>query len=245
MGFKGMRIAITGASRGLGKGMGERFLALGHHVAFFARSLEKFESDNQLRRVGDVTDASSLNSFYNACIAKFGGLDLWINNAGVLNPIKPLRTLQLDELRGHFAVNIEGVLLGSQCFINHCRQTQTEGVLVNISSGAAQKGYHGWGPYCAAKAAVDRMTECIALEEAEIGLKALSVAPGIVDTDMQSLIRSTPEKNFPSRAKFVSLKELERFNSPEFVADTLLGWVSALHQNQTLDVCLRVPDQHA
>ena len=100
-------------------------------------------------------------------------------------------------------------------------------------------------PYCAGKSAVDRITECIALEEAEIGLKALSVAPGIVDTDMQSLIRSTPETDFPSRPKFVSLKEQEHFNSPEFVADTMLGWVSALQRNQALDVCLRVPDQFA
>ena len=240
-----MRIAITGASRGLGRGMGERFLALGHQVGFFARSLTEFEDQNQLHKVGDITDAASLESFYLACNEKFGGLDLWINNAGVLKPIKPLRKLELDELREHFAVNIEGVILGSQCFINHCREQHTQGVLINISSGAAKKGYHGWGPYCAAKAAVDRITECIALEEAEIGLKALSVAPGIVDTDMQSLIRSTPETDFPSRPKFVSLKEQERFNSPEFVADTLLKWVSALQRNQSLDVCLRVPEQYA
>ena len=225
--------------------MGERFLALGHQVGFFARSLAEFEDENQLHKVGDITDAASLEAFYAACSEKFGGLDLWINNAGVLKPIKPLRKIELGELREHFAVNVEGVILGSQCFIKHCREQRTQGILVNISSGAAKKGYHGWGPYCAAKAAVDRITECIALEEAEIGLKALSVAPGIVDTDMQSLIRSTPETDFPSRPKFVSLKEQERFNSPEFVADTLLGWVSALQRNQALDVCLRVPEQFA
>ena len=225
--------------------MGERFLALGHQVGFFARSLAEFEDENQLHKVGDITDAASLEAFYAACSEKFGGLDLWINNAGVLKPIKPLRKIEIGELREHFAVNVEGVILGSQCFIKHCREQRTQGVLVNISSGAAKKGYHGWGPYCAAKAAVDRITECIALEEAEIGLKALSVAPGIVDTDMQSLIRSTPETDFPSRPKFVSLKEQERFNSPEFVADTLLGWVSALQRNQALDICLRVPEQFA
>ena len=59
-----MRIAITGASRGLGRGMGERFLALGHRVGFFARSLTEFEDENQLHKVGDITDAASLEAFY-------------------------------------------------------------------------------------------------------------------------------------------------------------------------------------
>lgn len=240
-----MRIAITGASRGLGRGMGEHLLSLGHQVGFFSRTVAPREETNALSVAGDVTCAESLEHFYSACVTKFGGLDVWINNAGVLEPIKPLRSVELNELRAHFAVNIEGVLLGSQCFIQHCRQNQTTGILINISSGAAKKGYHGWGLYCAGKAAVDRMTECIALEEAEIGLKALSVAPGIVDTDMQALIRSTPESDFPGRSKFIALKEQERFNTPEFVTDTILEWLSALERNQTLDVCLRVPDQHA
>ena len=61
-----MRIAVTGASRGLGRGMGERFLALGHRVDF-ARSLTEFEDENQLHKVGDITDAASLEAFYAAC----------------------------------------------------------------------------------------------------------------------------------------------------------------------------------
>lgn len=241
-----MRIAITGASRGLGKGMGEHLVKLGHQVGFFGRTLSNRTESAAVYVSGDVKSPGSLTQLKDAMVMAFGGVDIWINNAGVLKPIKPVRALELEELHQHLAVNVDGVLLGSKVFIDHCRQEKVVNpVLINISSGAAKKGYHGWGAYCAGKSAVDRLTECIALEEAEIGLKALSIAPGIVDTDMQALIRSTPESDFPSRSKFIDLKEQEHFNSPEFVAETILGWISALNQNQPLDVCLRVPDQHA
>lgn len=239
-----MRIAITGASRGLGKGMGDRFVSLGHQVGFLGRTLSSRIESSSIYQSGDVTDKASLVDFRASMLKAFGGVDVWINNAGVLEPIKPVRELELAELRDHFAINVDGVLLGSQVFIEHCRQEKPNlPVLINISSGAAQKGYHGWGAYCAGKSAVDRLTECIALEEAELGLKALSIAPGIVDTDMQALIRSTPETKFPSRAKFVALKAENRFNTPEFVADTLLQWIAELRCGEVLGVCLRVPEQ--
>ena len=239
-----MRVAITGASRGLGKGMGEHLLSLGHQVGFFGRTIKPRTDSSAVWIAGDVTKRSSLIEFKEAMIAAFGGIDVWVNNAGVLEPIKPVRSLEVDELHRHLAVNLDGVLLGSQVFIEHCRDTdESNGVLVNISSGAAKKGYHGWGAYCAGKSAVDRLTECIALEEAEIGLKALSIAPGIVDTDMQALIRSTPENEFPSRPKFIALKAENCFNTPEFVADTMLSWLEELQRDAPLDVCLRVPEQ--
>ena len=239
-----MRIAITGASRGLGKGMGRHLVSLGHQVGFFGRSIEARTDDSAVYVQGDVTDKSCLLQLKDAMLKNFGGIDVWINNAGVLEPIKPIRELVLDELHRHLSVNLDGVVLGSQVFIDYCRSAGvSKGVLINISSGAAKKGYHGWGAYCAGKSAVDRLTECIALEEAEIGLKALSIAPGIVDTDMQALIRSTPEKEFPSRPKFLALKAENRFNTPEFVADTMLRWLEDLGRSQPLDICLRVPEQ--
>ena len=92
-----------------------------------------------------------------------------------------------------------GVLFGTQAFVRHLRRRGGEGVLVNVSSGAARKPYAGWSVYCAAKAAVDRMTECVALEEAAHGLRAYALAPGVIDTDMQALIRATPAARFPER----------------------------------------------
>ena len=102
------------------------------------------------------------------------------------------------------------------------RQHGGGGVLVNISSGAGRNPYHGWGAYCAGKAAVDRMSECLALEEADSGLRVHSVAPGIIETGMQELIRATPRERFPMVDKFLKFKEDDLFSSPRFVADRLV-----------------------
>jgi len=78
----------------------------------------------------------------------------------VLEPIEPVRDIAPAAARTHLEVNVLGVLFGTQAFVHHLRRRGGEGVLVNISSGAARKPHAGWSLYCAAKAAVDRMTEC-------------------------------------------------------------------------------------
>ena len=115
----------------------------------------------------------------------------------------PAGSFEPADARLHLEVNVLGVLHGSQAFVRHLHQRGGEGVLVNVSSGAAQKPYAGWSLYCAAKAAVERMTECIALEEAAQGLRAHALAPGVIDTDMQRLIRATPAERFPEVDRFV------------------------------------------
>ena len=93
----------------------------------------------------------------------------------------------------------------------------------NISSGAARNGYSGWSAYCATKAAVDLMTESVQIEEEEHGLlRAYSVAPGVIDTDMQAVIRECRIEDFPMVEKFRDLKARDAFNTPEFVAQKLL-----------------------
>jgi NAD(P)-dependent dehydrogenase (short-subunit alcohol dehydrogenase family) len=114
------------------------------------------------------------------------------------------------------------------------------GVLVNISSGAALKGRAGWAPYCAGKAAVDRLTEAVALEEAEVGLRAYAVAPGVVDTAMQERIRSSTEAEFPDVERFRELQRAGAFNTPRFVADRLLDLV----ETPPPSVVLRLPPEH-
>ena len=114
-------------------------------------------------------------------------------------------------------------------------------MLVNITSGAATKPYEGWAAYCASKAAVDHATRVVAAEEAEAGLRAHAVAPGVVDTDMQAAIRATPADRFPEVERFVQLKRDEAYNSPAWVADHILGL--AFGDAPPTDVVLRVPDE--
>jgi NAD(P)-dependent dehydrogenase (short-subunit alcohol dehydrogenase family) len=117
-------------------------------------------------------------------------------------------------------------------------------VLINLSSGASSKAYAGWGAYCAAKAAVERLTEVIALEEAEAGLRAYSVAPGVVDTDMQALIRETSDDRFPDVERFRALEREGAFNSTRFVADELLA-IAFDPGRRPASVAVRLADERA
>lgn len=214
---------ITGASRGLGAGLVSAFHDRGLAVAGCARTVPFLGDDERvLAGTVDVTDAAAVDGFCAEVIARFGRIDLWINNAGLLEPIGPLADLDPADLARHMDVNINGVFNGSRAFIRHVRARDGDGVLINISSGAARSAYAGWAAYCTGKAAVDRLSECIALEEHDHGLRVHSVAPGIIDTDMQALIRGCDRASFPKVDKFLDLKARNAFSTPAFIAERLL-----------------------
>lgn len=234
---------ITGASRGLGAGLAERFQAAGMRLGLCARGAPALaEGERVVARRLDVRDADALEAFARAVEARFGAIDLWVNNAGLLEPIGPLHEVEAEAARLHIEVNVLGVLFGSRAFVRHLRRRGGEGVLVNISSGAARRPYAGWSLYCAGKAAVERLTECVALEEAAEGLRAHAVAPGVIDTEMQTRIRATSVERFPEVGRFVALGRDGRLNSPRFVAERILALAfdPAARRNE---VCLRLPDE--
>ena len=247
--WRGKVAVITGASRGIGAGMAERFAAEDLRLALCARGACLLaDGEHVLTASVDVTDAASLQRFADAAVERFGHIDLWINNAGLLDPIGPLADVDADAVSAQLRVNVDGVFNGSRAFVRHLRarrrqDSDASGVLVNISSGAARNAYAGWSAYCAGKAAVDRMTECLQLEEAANGLHAFSLAPGIVDTAMQALIRSTPESDFPTVQKFLDVKAAEHFNTPDHVARHLLS-MAFEPAARPPQVCCSVPPEH-
>lgn len=214
---------ITGASRGLGAAMAEEFGQRGLRLGLCARGPSPLgDSELVVSRQLDVTDVAAVDGFAAEVAARFGHIDLWINNAGVLEPIDQLRNVESEDFRRHLDVNVLGVFHGTRAFVRHICASPRDGVLLNISSGAARSPYSGWSAYCAAKAAVDRMTEVVALEEANNGLRAHAVAPGIIDTDMQELIRGTSAQRFPLVERFRQLKDEGAFATAQSVAVALL-----------------------
>ena len=214
---------ITGASRGLGAGLAREFERQGLRLGLCARGQPALPAGERVvsERV-DVTEAAAVDRFARNVEARFGKIDLWINNAGVLEPILPLRDIDAADFRAHIETNLLGVFHGTRAFVQHVRAKGGGGVLINISSGAAQHPYAGWSAYCAAKAAVDLLTRCVQIEEAAHQLRAYAVSPGLVDTDMQELIRGCTEDVFPTVERFRAAKRDATFNSPEFVAGHLL-----------------------
>jgi len=215
---------VSGASRGLGAGMAERFAEVGMRLVLCSRTEPAMApGDDVIARELDVRDEDGLQSLVEEAEGRFGGIDLWVNNAGVLDPIRPIRDVSVEDFREHLDINLTGVFMGSRTYVRQLRRLGRGGVLINVSSGAAWKPYAGWGAYCAGKSGVERLTEVIAVEEADAGLRAYSVAPGVVDTSMQSLIRASSEEDFPEVERFRDLKRDDGFNSARYVADEFLA----------------------
>ncbi len=224
--------------------MARRFRERGHRLALCSRSAPVLEEgEGVLARRLDVRDAAAVEGFAREAEQYFGSIDLWINSAGVLEPIAPLREIEAPQALRHVAINLMGTLHGSASFIRHLHRRGGDGVLVNISSGAARRAYAGWSTYCAAKAGVDRLTECIALEERDHGLRAFAVAPGVVDTAMQERIRASSRSDFPELPRFLELERRGHFNSPRFVADHLLTLAFGSTPRDREEVLIRLPNE--
>jgi NAD(P)-dependent dehydrogenase (short-subunit alcohol dehydrogenase family) len=191
-----------------------------------------------------------MDAFAAAVVERFGRIDLWVNNAGILEPIGPLVDADPEALRRNVDVNVVGVLHGSATFARHVRARPGPGVLVNISSGGATRPYAGWAAYCGSKAAVEMITEVVAVEEREAGLVAHALSPGLVDTDMQALIRATPAERFPDAGRFQEVHRHGSFNSAAWVATFILDQlvlapaIGAGADSGPPPVRLRVPDEH-
>ncbi|MFT7517196.1 MAG: NAD(P)-dependent dehydrogenase (short-subunit alcohol dehydrogenase family) [Myxococcota bacterium] len=239
----GKVILITGASRGIGAGLAQDLHSQGAKLALCARSeIPLHGSPDVITAQFDISDRQAMFEFLQRTTEQFGAIDLMVNNAGMLEPVIALRDLDADDLRRHFEVNVFGVLYGSQAYAQHVRGRDGGGVLINISSGAAWGGYAGWGAYCMGKAAVDRLSETLALEEADSGLRVHALAPGIVDTAMQALIRSAPVEVFPMKEKFIEFKQTDAFNSLGFVAEHITSLAFDADYPHA-EVVVRVPSE--
>lgn len=225
--------------------MARRFRDLGMRLALCARSKPALaEGPGVLVESFDIADGSAVEAFAKRVSAELGVVDCWINNASVLEPIGLLRETDPDDIARLLAINVMGVVHGSQAFVKQRRQLAGGGgVLLNVTSGAALHGQPGRAAYSASKAAVDRISEALAAEEAGAGIRVHAVAPGVVDTSMQETIRAVDVRVWPDRERFVRLHEQGKLNSAGHVAD----WLAAIAfdpVHRPDDVVTRIPDEH-
>lgn len=187
--LRGRRAVVTGGARGLGRAMGRRLLDAGASVLFadldgdlaaeVAAELGKEASGQAVGVCCDVTDTSSVTAAADLAIQTMGGLDIWVNNAGVMPTAGPF--LDADEAVEStiLRVNLEGTIRGARAA---ARRMPAGGVIVNVSSSSAFRAGVGVAAYASSKAGVAALTRNLAVELGRRGIRVLGVAPHIVDT---------------------------------------------------------------
>ena len=190
---------ITGASKGIGEAAARRMAQLGAKVILAARSESRISKiANEINEAGgealaitcDVSDYSQVETAVTKSIDQFGGLDIVVNNAGVIDPIARITDIDPNEWGKVIDINVKGVFHTLNAALPHMDE-QKSGVVINISSGAATSALEGWSHYCASKAAALSLTRCAHREMAERGIRIVGLSPGTVATDMQVAIKSS------------------------------------------------------
>lgn len=194
MDFQGKTIVITGASRGIGEAAAREFAGLGANVALLARSNEaisKIAQDIGPKAIAiacDVSDYDAVTSALAQTAEKFDGIDVVINNAGMLEPIGRMSDLAPKDWARVVDVNVNGVFNGIHASLPHM---PNGGTIISIGSGAATFALEGWSHYCASKAAVHQLNACLHEEYSAQGIRALVLSPGTVATQMQRDIKKS------------------------------------------------------
>lgn len=213
-----MRIYITGVSQGIGKALALELLSNGNTVIGFGRN-NTIEHACYTFVYCDLNDLNSLQKIQFEADEEGAVL---INNAGIIGPLTRISDQDRESLLSVMTVNTLAPMLLCQQFLKQVSQ-KTRAVIVNISSGAANRPIPSWASYCASKIALDRFSETICLEELEKGrnLAVYSIAPGVVDTPMQTEIRSADPEHFSSLNTFQELFKNKELTDPSEVAKKL------------------------
>jgi NAD(P)-dependent dehydrogenase (short-subunit alcohol dehydrogenase family) len=219
---------ITGASRGLGLAMLELRLHQGHRVLAIARRAPPIEHRALIAWSADLADPSPVAARLEAWLqgqnaASLGAVCL-INNAGVVSQLAPLSNIDATDLSNALRVGLEAPLLLASAFLRATTGWTIPRKVLFISSGLGRRAMAGSASYCAAKAGLDHLARAIALEEARWpnGARVASLAPGVIDTDMQVQLRDSDPDRFPERERFVSLKTAGQLDSPAEAAAKVL-----------------------
>lgn len=202
----GKNIVITGATRGLGRALVEQFIAQSHRVFGCGRSEDhvkqmqkEFAGKGEFTCV-DVTNAVDVEKWAKHLVAESGPPDLLINNAAVMNSLRPIWQIEAAEFDRLIDVNVKGVANTIRVFVPAMVERGT-GVIVNLSSGWGRSTSPQVAPYCASKFAIEGLTKALA-QELPVGVAAIPLNPGVIDTDMLRSAWGDSAGNYPSSAKW-------------------------------------------
>jgi NAD(P)-dependent dehydrogenase (short-subunit alcohol dehydrogenase family) len=230
-------VVLTGASRGLGLALAEQLLARPNVLLTISRkpdpSLAQRATQSGARLeqwAGDVVDGAlpaRLEAWLAARAREPFERAVLINNAGILGRVGAIEKADAATLAAVFRVDLEAPAVLSAAFLRATRAWRAERHVVNVSSGAARVAIAGWAAYCAAKAGLDQLSRVMALDEARLPnpAKIVSIAPGIIDTEMQTELRASDAADFPDLARFKEFKATGQLATPRDAAARLLAFI--------------------
>jgi benzil reductase ((S)-benzoin forming) len=229
-----IKAVLTGHTKGLGASLAMCLLARNIPVLGLARS-----SSEQLRqRFPSLCCQAQLNLADTPALSAWLGTSelrdyladcgtvLLINNAGMVQPVGALSQQTPSEVAAAVSLNLTAPLMLAAAVVGATQGRQRR--VLHISSGAAGSAYPGWSVYCATKAALDHHARAVALD-AEEGVRICSLAPGVIDTGMQAVIRATPEDRFPLRQRFVAMKQEGQLVTPDDCAARVIDYLLSDH----------------
>lgn len=241
------RIAVvTGASSGIGRAVARTLAAAGAGVVLGARREERLASlASEIRdgggtawfRATDVTDARQVEALVQMAVREGGGVDVLVNNAGVM-PLSPLAEVRVRDWERMVDVNIKGVLYGIAAVLP-VMQARGGGHIVNVGSVAGRRPFPGGTVYAATKFAVRALTAGIQLElSASHGIRVTDIQPGVVETELMDHI-PVEEAREGFRERWEDRRKLQ----PDDVANAVLFAVTAPAHVNVNEVLIRPTDQ--
>ena len=218
-------VLITGALTGIGRAAALAFARSATVLVSGRREAEGKALESKLRGLGaeaafilaDVRHEDHVRSLVDQTVARFGRLDVAVNNAGTEGKPGPLTEQTPDSYAGMFDTNVLGTLLSLKHELR-VMQPQGSGSIVNVSSTMGERGAANLALYTASKHAVEGLTKSAALEAASLGIRVNAVAPGPTETAMLDRLTGTPDK----KAAFYDSVPLKRGAKPEEIADAVV-----------------------
>jgi benzil reductase ((S)-benzoin forming) len=219
---------VTGTTQGLGKALAEQIaLEPENELIALARAPDALVPGGA-RFAVDLADTATVDKAFDRIDQHIRGRRferaVLINNAGVIAPVGPLEKVAAGELERNLVVNLVSPVLLMRRFLRATEDAAALRRIINISSGAGRRPVFGWTAYCAAKAGLDMATRVVAFEaEARrLPVEAVSLAPGVIDTAMQGVVRGASPEDFADVERFRAMKAEGVLRSPAEVAADIL-----------------------
>lgn len=192
--LKGKTAMITGGSKGLGRALAKRFAEEGAAVSLCSRDAREIAAvvteieaagGRAIGRVADVTSEEDLGAWLAETLEELGPVDVFVNNASVLGPRVAIEEYPADAWRQVIDVNLTGAFLAAKAVIEALRE-RGGGSMIHVSSGVGDHGRPLWGAYCASKNGLEALSEMLAGELVEDGIRSNAVDPGSMRTEMRA-----------------------------------------------------------